>query len=119
MTKLLDFTDVLEECSKSSKPTVVAEWLVDTCRVDTCTAYDYSSIPAVMMLLGDRGAEYCVCLCVCVAPTPAGDQGGLAGWPPIEKSARLGDDKGRPIICLSYAYPVRTVVFDGNNHEAK
>jgi len=49
--------------------------------VDTCTAYDYSSIPAVMMLLGDRGAEYCVFVCVCVAPTPAGDQGGLGAGP--------------------------------------
>ena len=49
--------------------------------MDTCTAYDYSSIPAVMMLLGDRGAEYCVFVCVCVAPTPAGDQGGLGAGP--------------------------------------
>ena len=30
----------------------------------------------------------------------------------------LGDCMGRPITCPSYAYPVGTVVFDANNHEA-
>ena len=41
-----------------------------------------------------------------------------AGLPPIEKLPPLGDCMGRPITCSSYVYPVGTVVFDANNHEA-
>ena len=52
-----------------------------------------------------------------IAPAPAGGPRGLG--PPVEKLAALGKCMGRPVSCPSYAYPVGTVVFDANNHEAK
>ena len=50
------------------------------------------------------------------APAPAGRAGGLTS--PCRKIGPLGDCMGRPVTCPSYAYPVGTVVFDANNHEA-
>jgi len=52
------------------------------------------------------------------APAPAGGTGGLGDLTPYRKIAPLGDCMRRLITCPSYAYPVGTVVFDANNHEA-
>jgi len=80
--------------------------------------YSYAAVDRILTDVVCRRASCYLFLLLRVTlimPAPARETGGL---PPIEKLPPRATAWEGLITCPSYAYPVVTVVFDANNHEA-